>query len=139
MSRFVLDCSVAAAWCLADETNEQADAILARLIDDEAVVPALWIAEVANVLVVAERNGRIEADDVEGAIGMLLELPIVIDAAEPDAMGRACRLARDHELSAYDATYLDLAMRNRLALATFDTDLTLAAGRAGVTLLGLPR
>ena len=135
MSRFVLDCSVAAAWCLADETNERADGILARLIEDEAVVPSLWIAEMANVLVVAERSGRIETDDVDRAIGMLLELPIVIEPAEPDAMGRVYTLARSRELSAYDATYLDLAMRTGLALATFEADLTRAAGRAGVTLL----
>ena len=135
MSRFVVDSSVAAAWCLADETNDQADGILERLTDEQAVVPALWIIEMANVLVVAQRKGRIDPDDVDRAVGMLLELPIEIEAAEPDAMGRLYRLARKHELSAYDAAYLDLATRNGLALATFDADLTQAAGRAGVTLL----
>ncbi len=69
MSQFVLDCSVAISWCFADETNAEAEAILAGLATDRAVVPSIWFLEIANVLLVAERRQRItESDTLDGRL-----------------------------------------------------------------------
>ena len=82
MSRFVLDCSVSAAWCLSDEGSEAAEHILHRLANDEALVPPLWIAEMANVLLVAERRGRITPADASQAVELVLSLPIRVEFAD---------------------------------------------------------
>lgn len=135
MSRLVIDCSVSAVWCLTDESSEVADKILKLLANDEAIVPSLWITEMANVLVTAERRGRITPADSTRALELLQNLPIRIDSADIMTLN-ACRLlAREHDLSAYDAAYLELAQRAGLPLATMDHSLAAAARRSGVPLL----
>ena len=133
MTPFVLDCSVSAAWCLRDETSARAERLLEALGETEAMVPAQWVSEMANVLVVAERRGRIDRRDVTGSVRLLGLLPVRVVAAEPDSLGRLIETARDSGLSAYDASYLELARRLGLPLATFDEQLGRAADRAGVT------
>ena len=59
MNRFVLDCSVAMAWCFGDEADAYSDRVLEELEQGTALVPCLWSLEVANVLLVAERRGRL--------------------------------------------------------------------------------
>lgn len=132
MSPFVLDCSVSAAWCLHDETNDAAHRLLAVLGETEAMVPELWRPEMANVLAVAERRGRIDQRDAEEAVSLLGRLPMRVVASEPDTMKRLVGLARETGLSAYDASYLELALRLNLALATFDEHLAKAAAAVGV-------
>jgi predicted nucleic acid-binding protein len=135
LNRFVLDCSVSAAWCLLDETSDAADGVLSRLADEEALVPALWLMEMANVLVVAERKGRITPADGARAVELLSMLPIRVEPAEPTDLN-ACRLlAREYGLSAHDASYLELAQRAGLPLATMDQALDAAAKRCGIPLL----
>ena len=135
MNRFVLDCSVSAAWCLLDETSEAADRVLERLVDEEALVPALWLMEMANVLVMAERRERITPAYAARAVELLSALPIRIEPAEPADLD-ACRLiAREYSLSAYDAAYLELAQRAGLPLATMDEALETAAEKGGIPLL----
>ena len=135
MNRFVLDCSVSASWCLLDESNGAAQRILERLVDEEAVVPALWTLEMANVLVVAERRNRITAADATRAVELLLALPIHVEPGEKENL-RLCRLAaREFGLSAYDASYLELAQRLGLPFATLDRNLNLAAQKCGIQLL----
>jgi predicted nucleic acid-binding protein len=133
---FVLDASVALAWHFEDEASEYADRVLDRLRQDDALVPALWALELANGLLVAERRGRLSAADVARIQGLTPDLPISVnDLSVEDALGPVLNLARAQGLSAYDATYLELAMREGLALATQDDDLRAAAGRVGVELV----
>ncbi|MBI5015091.1 MAG: type II toxin-antitoxin system VapC family toxin [Deltaproteobacteria bacterium] len=134
----VLDCSVSAAWCLKDEANAAADSVLAALAPDGALVPALWAVEMANILVMAERRGRISPGDADRAVELLGQLPLRLDPAGADTMRRARTVARENGLTAYDASYLELAMRAGVPLATFDGDLAEAAGRQGVRVVGRP-
>lgn len=134
MSRFVLDCSISAAWCIEDETSERAEIILHRLKGEEALVPPLWIYEMANALLAAERRGRITPADTSRAIELVLSLPIRVEPADFRALNASRLLAREYNLSAYDASYLELAQREGLRLATMDRELSWAAQKCGVRL-----
>ena len=136
MSGFVVDASVALAWCFDDEATVATRALLDRFEKEDAEVPSLWHLELANGLAVGERNGRITPARTSEFIALIGELPIVIDPKTSDlALGNVLDLARSERLSAYDASYLELAMRRGLPLATKDDDLAKAAGRVGVSLL----
>lgn len=135
MSRFVLDTSVALSWFFADEVGEYSTAVLESFIDCEAIVPSLWPLEVANVLLVAERRKRCSEADAVRFVELLENLPIVIDSATADrALQQTYRLAREHGLTSYDASYLELSMRLGLPLATKDEQLVAAATGAGVAI-----
>jgi predicted nucleic acid-binding protein len=129
---FVLDASVALSWVLGDERSETADAVLDRLKTERALVPSLWVAEVANGLVAAERRRRIDAGDVSLAIELLDELPIEVVPESRDALEPIRVLAMKHGLTAYDAAYLHLAVTARAPVATLDDDLVRAARAARV-------
>jgi predicted nucleic acid-binding protein len=136
VSGFVVDASVALAWCFADEATPTILALLDRITDEPVEAPALWHLELANALVVAERKGRIAPARTSEFIALIDGLPILIDEQMPTRiLGSVLDLARSEKLSAYDASYLELAMRRGLPLATKDTDLTEAARRVGVPLL----
>jgi predicted nucleic acid-binding protein len=133
---FVLDTSVSLAWHFEDEVSEYAERVLAMLANDVAIVPSLWNVESANGLTLAERRGRMTETQVRRAVQQCLDLSIEIRDVPLDvALGSVIDLAREQRLTAYDALYLDLAMREGLALATQDNDLIAAAGRVGVTIL----
>ena len=133
---FILDCSVAVTWCFADEASPSSDALLDRMQDHGAMVPQLWHLEIGNVLAQAERRGRITAADITARIGLLRRLPIVTD---DETAARVLRdvlaHAREHGLTTYDASYLELAARRSLPLATRDGALKRAAERLGLELL----
>ncbi len=134
--QFVLDCSVAISWCLVDENNDYANAILAIMPDCEAFVPGIWSLEIANVLLVAERRNRMTQEQSEEAIGLLQSLLIQVDTdTDANALGATLALGRTVGLAAYDAAYLELALRLGLPLATLDTRLAEAARRCGVELV----
>lgn len=135
MSGFVLDCSVGMAWCFEDEADRYADGVLDRLVDESALVPPLWPLEIANVLVVAERRRRLRRSDSARFLELVGALPIAVDTATPNP-SHLLAVAREHSLSAYDAAYLALAMREGIPLATRDRALGKAARRCGVALLG---
>lgn len=136
MSAFVLDASIAVAWCFEDEADPAADALLDSLKARGAVVPALWPLEVANVLVQAERRGRITMTTVDGRLAAFEALPITVDTTSWRSTGAAAlALARLHGLTTYDAAYLELAMRRGLPLATRDKALRRAATAVGVGVL----
>lgn len=136
MTDFVLDVSVAMAWCFADEATPQAQAILERLDSASAAVPSLWHLEVANVLTLAERKKRITAARVAEFVALLDELPIHVDTeTHKHALGGVLSLARTQRLTAYDAAYLELAQRLGVPLATKDVVLRAAAKKIGVALL----
>lgn len=135
---FVVDCSVAMAWCFADEATPATSLVLDRLVEEAAVVPPLWLLEVANVLILAERRGRIVAADLASYVELLFQLDIQIDAESPArSFADVLSLAQRHRLTSYDAAYLELAVRLRLPLATLDAELRAAASAAGIELLGL--
>jgi predicted nucleic acid-binding protein len=132
----VIDCSAAVAWCFEDEASDEIDALLPRIGDEGAVVPALWHLEVANVLIQATKRGRITADDADTRLRLIATLPITTDAeTSTRAWHDTLALARVEGLTAYDAAYLELAIRRRLPLATRDKALAEAARRRGVQVL----
>ncbi|OGN81113.1 MAG: hypothetical protein A2X23_05180 [Chloroflexi bacterium GWC2_73_18] len=134
---FVVDASVALAWCFADEASELADRILDQLEHDEALTAAIWPLEVANGLRTAERRGRLDLADLSRVRELLVSLPVQVEGVPLDAaLGEVTELARQLDLTAYDAAYLALAARRGLALATVDDRLRRACERAGVELVG---
>ena len=136
---FVIDNSVVMSWCFRDETNRYADSMLDRLPDARVFVPSIWPLEVVNVLVVAERRRRLsEAGSVQ-FITLLSQLPIVVEQRPTQkVMKELLMLARSSSLSSYDASYLDLAMRKGLPLATLDNNLIAAAEAVGIEILQIP-
>ena len=133
---FVIDNSVVMAWCFKDETNQYADAILDSLEVITAVVPSIWPLEVGNVLLAAERKKRLSEADSVRFIALLTELPITIEQEPPERiLKEILALARKHQLSSYDASYLDLAMRKGLPIATLDNGLIKAAKTSQVPIV----
>ncbi len=133
---FVIDNSVVMTWCFKDETSKYTDAILDTLEFSTAFVPSIWPLEVGNVLLVAERKKRLSEADSTRFITLLAELPILIEQEPPERMMRdILALAREHQISTYDASYLDLAMRKGLPIATLDKGLKKAAKRSQVSIL----
>ena len=136
MNRFVLDCSVVMAWCFKEPSTAKAEEVLQSLASAEAWVPSLWPFEVANVLVVGERRRRITPADSSRFIALLGALPIRVDnTSSVHALSDALPIARAHDISAYDASYLELAMRMGTALASLDEKLQHAAKRVGLSLI----
>ena len=134
---FVVDASVTLAWCFEDELSQHADHVLDRLTGEDAVAPSIWPLEVANGLRSAERRNRLAAGELPGLRQLLTALPIRVEPASLDgALSEVLETARALDLTAYDAAYLDLAVRRGLPLATIDERLRDAAGRAGIELLG---
>jgi predicted nucleic acid-binding protein len=137
VSGLVIDASSVLAWCFEDEGGPEADALIERVAADGAAVPGLWSLEIASGLIVGERRGRLKPAESAAFVSMLEELPIEADPATgARALHETMSLARERRLSAYDAAYLELAMRLRLPLATGDRGLRAAAERAGVELIG---
>ena len=133
---FVLDASIAACWAFEDENHPAAALALERIRTDEALVPGIWWFEVRNILIVNERRGRLSEADTAIFLRGLSRLGVTIDRAPEESAVLA--LARTHRLSVYDASYLELAQRERLPLATLDHDLRKAARTAGTALLEEP-
>jgi predicted nucleic acid-binding protein len=132
---FVLDGSVTLVWGFEDEDDEYAEAILDRMPELQAHVPALWHLEVANALVVGERRRRTTPADAAQFLAILGAFPITIDDETiTRAWSDTIHLARAHNLSTYDAAYLELAIRRGLPLASLDDRLKAAATAVGVPL-----
>ena len=132
---FVLDSSTTPAWCFPDETTALALTTLERVRFDGAVVPTIWPLEIANGVLMGQRRRRITASQGREFASTLLVLPITVagDSWLPRLL-RLVAFAEAQELSAYDASYLDLALRFGLPLATLDSRLRDAATRVGVPL-----
>jgi predicted nucleic acid-binding protein len=128
----VLDASVVATWAFVDESSALASAARQQVHVQQTLAPGLWWYEVANVLVMNERRGRIGGETTAEFLRLLARLPIVIDQA-PDT-ANIVTLARIYRLTIYDAAYLELAHRRGARLATLDRALVRAAEAAGVTL-----
>jgi predicted nucleic acid-binding protein len=130
---FVADNSVVMAWCFSDEKTGYSIKVLSMLENQTVYVPDIWPLEAGNALVNAERRGRIKRSELLYLIEMLSNLPIEVKQETPGRMlGEILMLARDCEISTYDASYLDLAIRMSLPLATLDEKLIKAAKSCGV-------
>jgi predicted nucleic acid-binding protein len=129
----VIDASVALAWSIADESDREALALLKDVAAEGAVVPALWLSEMANGLRNAIRRGRISEAEALAIQFRLTQLPIrIVDVSERVVFHDALPLANRFNLSAYDATYLDVALRYRGRFVTRDRQLADAARRLGI-------
>jgi predicted nucleic acid-binding protein len=131
----VLDCSIVMAWYFVDESSAYADAVARQLPDHTAVVPLNWSLEVANSLIVGERRKRSTQAQAASFIKNLAAMPITIDdETNLHVWTTTLNLARTHNLSAYDAAYLELALRRGLPLASLDEKLNDAAKAVGIAL-----
>ena len=134
LTRLVLDNSIIVAWAL-DESQTAADRIMESLDSIEAWVPVIWPLELANALLAAERHGRITEAEGEKLRERILALPITVVQEPPERTFRqVLGLAREHSLTVYDASYLDLALQRGAALATLDQRLAAAAKSCSVAL-----
>jgi predicted nucleic acid-binding protein len=133
MTGFVVDNSVVMAWCFDDEESGYADNVLESLASVGAIVPAIWSLQIGNVLVVAERRKRLSKSAAIRFLALINDLPITVIQESPERMTREIlALARDRQISTYDASYLDLAMRKDLPIATRDSGLKKAALACGI-------
>lgn len=137
MANFVLDTSIVMAWCFDDESSSYADEVLGSLESKQAITPAIWPLEVGNVLRVAQRRKRLDESAAMRFLELLKSLPIAVEQESSARMFQEIFfLAGEYELSTYDASYLDLAIRSALPLATQDKKLAEAAKKAGLKLFG---
>jgi predicted nucleic acid-binding protein len=133
--RFVLDASVAAAWCFHDEQDARAEAAFALMQSDaSALVPSLWWFEVRNAGLLGVRRKRITENQMTTFFSRLARM--LIDISELQEETPVFALAQRHRLSFYDAAYLELAQRQDIALATLDQALARAALAENVALIG---
>jgi len=131
----VLDSSATLAWCFEDERTEPLRQLLDQVVENGAVVPSLWRFEVANGLQMAVRRKRIDESFRDRILGNLAKLEIRVDAeSDVQVWSTSVRLAALYGLTVYDASYLELAQRRRLPLATQDAALEQAARQAAVAL-----
>lgn len=133
----VVDCSVLIAGLLPDEVERQAQLLLEDLQHGRtvAVVPSLFYQEISNALLMAYRRKRINMDVLQQYLDVITILPLTVDTAaatQGSTMKRVCELAEKHGLTTYDASYLELASRLDLPLATLDADLYNVAVEIGV-------
>lgn len=136
MTSLVVDASIALCWCFEEEATAATDQVLEDLRRNVAVVPSHWFLEVTNVLSLSERGRRMTVADVSEFIELLEALNFETDEEGPrHAFGRILGLARSERLTAYDAAYLELAMRLGVPLATKDRKLGEAAERLGVPVI----
>jgi predicted nucleic acid-binding protein len=131
---FVLDASVMASWCFADEEHPHAEAAFQRMADESIIAPTLLWFELRNVLLMGERRDRLSEAQTARFLNYVAELPIEMDRDPDEAL--VLGLARTHRLSVYDAVYLELAQRRALPLATLDKALIHAARSEKISLVG---
>ena len=134
MRRLVIDSSITMAWCFEDEKTSYTESVLnAVSAGAVAVVPALWSYEVLNVLAIAQRRKRMTQAQALHFWRALQSFSIRIDEKQIGHSAlEVMSLADQHRLTAYDAAYLELALREGVPLATLDEDLKTAAKAAGV-------
>ena len=133
MVDFIVDASVLCAWELPDENSAIAEAAIINLQDSNAFAPDLILHEARNVLMMARRRNRIDFNLVMEGFQKLRNLGIATYSISDETM--ILTLAERHNLTAYDAAYLALALETRLPLATLDKQLITAATQEGVPLL----
>ncbi|SRR6266536_3870084 len=139
IKRLVLDASVAVAWCFPDEATPYTEGVLDLLASGtEALTTTVWPFEVADALLVGERRKRISVAQVTTVLQRISGLPIAVDAVRLEiAFSQILSVARQEQLTEYDAAYLELALREALPLATLDNGLRRAARSSGISLVAI--
>ena len=134
MRPFVVDASVALCWYFEGQATAYTEAVFECLArGNQALVPAVWPLEMVNGLVVAWRHKSIRSEQLEDLVADLRDLPLEVDSQGSErAYSSIFRISRQHQLSSYDAAYLDLALFQGLPLATLDKNLRAAARRSGI-------
>ena len=136
MTPWIIDASLAMNWYLTDEQDrEYSISVFAALGQREILVPSLWIYEISNVLLVAQRRSRISVERIQFVLETVTGFNLRIDEIVPESALRLSRLALQHGLTIYDAAYLDLALRSRAPIATKDKALLKAMQTANVHLV----
>jgi predicted nucleic acid-binding protein len=131
--RWVIDCSFAAALVLPEKSSSRVHAFFLEQAAAELWVPGLWWYELANVLAVAERKSVLPRPDVENAISLYGQFTIKTDNTESmEHVRRLNEISRAYGLTAYDASYLELALRRKASLASLDRQILEAAKKSGV-------
>ncbi|SMM98567.1 Death on curing protein, Doc toxin [uncultured Candidatus Thioglobus sp.] len=132
---FVLDCSVAIAWCLSDESSEYAEKILDLLTKEQAIVPALWHLEVMNVLQMAQRKNRINKEQIPLILEKLGQLNIETDKAAININAiDFMQFVQKYDITSYDGIYLEISKREKLPIATLDKKMKSVANELGLYL-----
>jgi len=134
---FVVDASMALAWCFEDESTASSDDVLHRLLLEGGIAPAHWPLEIANALRFAASSGRVDEAAISRARSIVTDLPIDVLPVETSTALELIEPARRHELSVYDAAYLELADIRSLGLATLDRRLAAACRDAGVAVIAV--
>ena len=133
LDSFVLDASITVAWYFRDEADPYADAVARRVPTVKPIVPSVWPLEVANTMLVGERRKRDAVATILQWTAYLTGLPIAVDEQNfGRVFGDVLAIARTYDLSVYDASYVELAIRSGLPLATLDGRLRAAAAALGV-------
>lgn len=131
----VVDASVALDWVFRSERSARANLVLEHILREGMLVPPIWPAEVANGLLNGRRRGRLAPDELPAALALFEQLPVVVSpAASLASIRQLVDTGGAAELTAYDAAYLDLALRESAPLATHDEALRRAAAKVGVEL-----
>ena len=133
MTGVVIDASLALAWCFPDGASEYADGVLVALEGRTVMVPPVWALEITNAVLVAERRKRVKQADVRRFVELLGGLTLIEQSQTAiDTVSSVLPLARQYGLSAFDAAYLDVAVRQGAPLATLDSTLEKAGRSAGI-------
>lgn len=135
MKPIVVDASIALSFCLEDERNEEATALLADIGHYKIIGPPHWWAEITNGLLMAEKRKRINSHEINEAMKLLMALEIeIIPATTVEFAEKIIPLALSHKLTSYDACYLHLTITKKAPLATLDKALKTAASKAGAAI-----
>jgi len=132
LNNFILDCSVYMSWCLNEATIKASSKILHSITKHGIIVPSLWVYEVTNVLTVSVRGNKLTVADAHGLINDIQLLPIEFDKPTTENMSNIFNIANEHKLSAYDAAYIELALRTNTQIASFDKDIAKVSGKLGI-------
>ncbi len=138
MKPIVIDTSAAGAWVLPDEVSDAAQALYLQVIEpnDQFHVPLLWSWEMGNMLVMGVRRARIDEDQLQQGLALLAGVQVQFDVPLSEhRQAQVARLALAHQLTFYDATYLELVLRLNGQLASQDKKLVAAAKSCGIVCL----
>ena len=132
MNNFILDCSVYMSWCFNEETIKASSKILNSITKKGIIVPSLWVYEVTNTLTVSVRRKKLTVADAHDLINNIQLLPIEFDKPTIENMSNIFNIANEHKLSAYDAAYIELALRTNTQIASFDKEVIKVSGKLGI-------
>jgi predicted nucleic acid-binding protein len=130
-----VDCSVSIVWLLEEQADDYTEAALDALASGHAVAPRWWNVEVVNVLLTLERRKRITTGKAVELLRRLQHLPIRLRDSTASVF-ELLALAAQHQLTSYEALYLEAALADGLPFATRDKALQQAANACGVGVWG---